>query len=113
MVHPQTNGQKEAIDGVILTIMKKRLDEVKGAWPEELPRILRTMRTTPNSKIKDTSIFSLTFDHEAAILTEINTKIFKVSHYLEKINEQSLREYLDLIEEHRAESSIKVTARKQ
>ncbi|MCI97292.1 gypsy retrotransposon integrase-like protein, partial [Trifolium medium] len=34
--HPQTNGQAEAANRVILRGLKRRLDEAKGNWAEEL-----------------------------------------------------------------------------
>lgn len=38
--HPQTNGQVEGANKVILGELKKRLGEAKGMWVEELPSIL-------------------------------------------------------------------------
>ena len=34
--HPQTNGQAEATNKVILNEMKKRVGKAKGRWTEEL-----------------------------------------------------------------------------
>nr|KYP66423.1 Gypsy retrotransposon integrase-like protein 1 [Cajanus cajan] len=38
--HPQSNGQAEAANKVILTELKKRLGSAKGAWVDELPEVL-------------------------------------------------------------------------
>ena len=38
--HPQTNGQAEAANKVILVELRKRLDSTKGRWPEELVEVL-------------------------------------------------------------------------
>ena len=38
--YPQWNGQAEAINKVIVSGLKKRLDDVKGKWVEELPHVL-------------------------------------------------------------------------
>ncbi|XP_016199519.1 uncharacterized protein LOC107640519 [Arachis ipaensis] len=38
MEHPQANGQAEAANKVILAGFKKRLQDSKGAWAEELPQ---------------------------------------------------------------------------
>nr|KYP62340.1 hypothetical protein KK1_016872 [Cajanus cajan] len=38
--HPQSNGQAEAANKVILTELKKRLGSAKGAWAEKLPEVL-------------------------------------------------------------------------
>ncbi|XP_057425872.1 uncharacterized protein LOC130719257 [Lotus japonicus] len=38
--NPQTNGQAESANKVILKGLKKKLDEAKGLWEEELPGVL-------------------------------------------------------------------------
>ena len=38
--YPQGNGQAEAMNKVILRGLKKRLDDAKGKWVEELPHVL-------------------------------------------------------------------------
>ena len=45
--YPQGNGQTETVNKVIVTGLKKRLDDVKRKWVEELPHVLWTYRTTP------------------------------------------------------------------
>lgn len=70
------------------------------------------MRTIPNLGTKDTP-FSIVFGHEAVILTEIGTKTFRVSEYIEEASEQVLRKDLDLIEERIALTCIKFAVRKQ
>ena len=40
--YPQGNGQAETINKVIVNGLKKRLDEAKGKWVEELPHVLWT-----------------------------------------------------------------------
>ncbi|XP_015971085.1 uncharacterized protein LOC107494552 [Arachis duranensis] len=47
--HPQTNGQVEAANKVILLGLKKRLDKKKGAWADELASVLWSYRTTEQS----------------------------------------------------------------
>ena len=41
-VYPQGNGQGETVNKVIVNGLKKRLDDVKGKWVEELPHVLWT-----------------------------------------------------------------------
>ncbi|XP_020219431.1 uncharacterized protein K02A2.6 [Cajanus cajan] len=48
--HPQTNGQAESANKVILAELKKRLGEAKGAWAEQLPEVLWAYRCTPPSR---------------------------------------------------------------
>ena len=38
--HPQANGHTEVTNRMLLKIIKTKLDEAKGAWPEELPNVL-------------------------------------------------------------------------
>ena len=45
--YPQRNGQVEASNKVIVNGLKKRLDDAKGRWVEELPHVLWAYRTTP------------------------------------------------------------------
>nr|XP_025685154.1 uncharacterized protein LOC112785947 [Arachis hypogaea] len=44
--HPQTNGQVESANKVILLGLKKHLDNKKGAWADELASVLWSYRTT-------------------------------------------------------------------
>ena len=52
--YPQRNGQAEAINKVIVNGIKKKLDDAKGKWVEELPHVLWTYRTTPHKSIGET-----------------------------------------------------------
>ena len=38
--YPQGNGQAEAVNKVIVSGLKKRLDDAKGKWVEELSHVL-------------------------------------------------------------------------
>ena len=38
--YPQGNGQVEAVNKIIVNRLKKRLDDAKGKWVEELPHVL-------------------------------------------------------------------------
>ena len=45
--YPQGNGQAETVNKVIVNGLKKKLDNTKRKWEEELPHVLWTYRTTP------------------------------------------------------------------
>ena len=47
LAYPQGNGQAEAIKKVIVNGLKKRLDDAKRRWVDELPHVLWTYWTTP------------------------------------------------------------------
>ena len=42
LTYPQGNGQAEAVNKVIVSGLKKRLDNTKEKWVEELPYVLWT-----------------------------------------------------------------------
>ena len=44
--YPQTNGQVESANRVLLRGLKRRLEKAKGSWAEEVPRIVRAYHTT-------------------------------------------------------------------
>ena len=52
--YPQRNVQAEAVNKVIVNGLKKRLDDAKGKWVEELPHVLWTYRTTPRRSTGET-----------------------------------------------------------
>ena len=64
--YPQGNGQAETVNKVIVNGLKKRLDDTKGKWVEELSHVLWTYRTTPRKSIGETP-FSMTYWAEAII----------------------------------------------
>ncbi|XP_016192043.1 uncharacterized protein K02A2.6-like [Arachis ipaensis] len=68
--HPQTNGQVEAANKVVLLGLKKRLDNKKGAWADELASVLWSYRTTEQSSTRETP-FRLTYGVDAMIPVEI------------------------------------------
>ncbi|CAJ2653138.1 unnamed protein product [Trifolium pratense] len=97
--HPQTNGQAEAANRVILRGLKRRLDEAKGKWTEELHSVLWSYRTTPHSTTGETP-FRLTYGTEAVIPVETGASSFRTEVPLEgEDNHEMLREELDLLEE--------------
>ncbi|XP_015936371.1 uncharacterized protein LOC107462306 [Arachis duranensis] len=68
--HPQTNGQVESANKVILLGLKKRLDNKKGAWADELASVLWSYRTTEQSATGETP-FRLTYGADTVIPVEI------------------------------------------
>ncbi|RDY09223.1 hypothetical protein CR513_06448, partial [Mucuna pruriens] len=65
-----SNGQAKAANKIILRGLRRRLEEAKGRWVEELPQVLWSYHTMPHSSTNETP-FRLTFDTEAVILVEI------------------------------------------
>ena len=67
--YSQGNGQAEIMNKVILSGLKKRLDDAKGKWVEDLPQVLWTYRATPRRSTGETP-FSMTYETEAVIPLE-------------------------------------------
>ena len=82
--YPQGNGQAEVINKVILSGLKKRLDDAKGKWVEELPHVLWTYRTMPRRSTGETP-FLMTYGAEAVILLEIGFPTTRTSYSIQRI----------------------------
>ena len=59
--------------------MKKRLEEAKGRWPEQLPGVLWASQTTPHSSTGETP-FSLVYGTEVVIPAEVVVPTLLISH---------------------------------
>jgi len=68
--HPQSNGQAEAANKVILNELKKRLALPKGKWIEKLIEVLWAYHCTPQTTTQET-LYSLTYDIEVMILVKV------------------------------------------
>ncbi|RDX77342.1 Tf2-6, partial [Mucuna pruriens] len=104
--HPQSNGQAEAPNKVILRGLRKRLEEAKGRWAEELHQVLWSYHTTPHSSTNETP-FRLTFGTEAMIPVEIGEPSPRTNLFEPSKNEEELRANLDLIQEVREIAHVK------
>ncbi|KAK3031150.1 hypothetical protein RJ639_035148 [Escallonia herrerae] len=98
VAHPQSNGQTENMNQSILQGLKKKLDEAKGAWVDELPKVLWAYRTTPHSVTGETP-FLLCYGTEAMLPVEIGVPTIRSLHFHEVNNEAGLRANLDLLDE--------------
>ena len=64
--YSQRNGQAKDVNKVIVNELKKRLDDAKERWVEELPHVLWTYRITPRKSIGETP-FLMTYGAKAVI----------------------------------------------
>nr|CAN79632.1 hypothetical protein VITISV_038058 [Vitis vinifera] len=69
--YPQSNGQAEATNKTLINALKKRLEQAKGKWVEELPSVLWAYRTTPGRPTGNTP-FAFAYGMDAVISTEID-----------------------------------------
>ncbi|KAK3034730.1 hypothetical protein RJ639_032683 [Escallonia herrerae] len=79
VAHPQSNGQTENMNRSILQGLQKKLDEAKGAWVDELPKVLWAYRTTPHSVTGETPFF-LCYGTEALLPVEIGVPTIRALH---------------------------------
>ena len=103
----QGNGQAEAVNKVIMNGLKRRLDDAKGRWVEELPHILWTYRTTPRKSTRKTP-FSMTYGVEAVIPLENGFPTMRTSTFTSDGNDELLKKNLDLIEERRENAMVQL-----
>ena len=105
--YPQGNEQAETVNKVIVSGLKKRLDDAKGKWVEELAHVLWTYRTTPHRSTEETS-FSMTYRAEAVIPLEIGFSTLRTSSFTPSNNDGLLEKSLDLIEERRENAMVQL-----
>ena len=87
--------------------LKKRLDDAKGRWVEELPHVLWTYRTTPRKSTGETP-FSMTYEAEAVIPLENGFPTMRSSAFTSNENNELLKKNLDLIEERRDNARVQL-----
>ncbi|GAU32292.1 hypothetical protein TSUD_63090 [Trifolium subterraneum] len=86
--HPQTNGQAEAANRVILRGLRRRMGASKGNWTEELHNVLWSYRITPHSTTGETP-FRLTYGTEAVIPVETGEPSPRIEYpHEEDINDE-------------------------
>ncbi|XP_065617155.1 uncharacterized protein LOC136062243 [Quercus suber] len=105
--YPYGNGQTEAVNKVIVNGLKKRLDDAKGKWVEELSHVLWAYRTTPRRSTGET-LFSMTYGAEAVIPLETGFPTLKSSSFSPTSNDKLLEAGLDLIEERRENAMVQL-----
>ena len=100
VAHPKANGQVEAVNKIIKSILKKRLEKARGKWVDELQTALWTYRTTHKSVTSHTP-FSLAYGTEAVIPVELEVPSHRVTYYNPKTNPNLLLESPDFVDEKR------------
>ena len=105
--YPQGNGQAEVVNKVIVNGLKKRLDDAKGRWVEELPHVLWTYRTTPRRSTRETP-FSMTYGAKAIIPLETGFPTLKTSSFSPSSNNELLEKSLDFIKERRESAMVQL-----
>ena len=97
---------------IIMQGLKRRLDEKKKNWVEELNNVIWAYRTTPRT-LTEEKPFRLTYGMDAVIPVEIGSSSYRVSRDIDSdVNNLNTRICLDLLEERREWASIVLEAQK-
>ena len=107
LAYPQGNGQAEIVNKVIVNGLKKRLDDTKGKWVDELLHILWTYRITSHRSTGETP-FSMTYEAEVVIPLETRFLTLRTSLFAPDNNDHLLEKSLDLIEERRENALVQL-----
>ena len=107
LAYLQGNGQAEAVNKTIVNGLKKRLDDAKGRWVEELAHVLWTYCTMPRRSTGEAP-FSMTYGAKAVILLEVNFPTQRTTAFCPGANNGLLEKSLDLIEERRESAMVQL-----
>jgi len=110
--HPETNGQAELANRVLLRGLKRILEKAKGNWLEEVPRILWSYHTTPQLTTKET-LFSLVYGSDAMIPVEIQENSPRFQSFVVEKSNEGRKVNLDLLDEVRDYARINSEALKR
>ncbi|XP_019254996.1 PREDICTED: uncharacterized protein LOC109233565 [Nicotiana attenuata] len=109
--HMCTNGQAESTNKTIVQNLKKKLEGAKGRWREILIEVLCAYQTTPKASTGETT-FSLVYGTEALIPVEVGEPTARVRHLTEGSNNVAMAIALDLLDEKREASLVRIAAQK-
>ena len=87
--------------------LKKRLNDTKGKWVDELPHVLWTYQTTPRRLTGETP-FSMTYEAEVVISLETGFPTLRTSLFIPNSNDNLLEKSLDLVEEQRENAVVQL-----
>ena len=104
VAHPQSNCQVEKANGLVCGGIKKRhlapLEQAAGNWVEELPAVLLSLRTTPNTATQYTPFF-MVYGAEAVLPHDLKFGAPRISRYEEEEAEEALQDDKDTADEAR------------
>ena len=95
-----------------MAVLKKRLDDAKGKWVDELPYVLWTYHTTPRRSMEET-LFSMTYGSKAVIPLEFGFPTLRMDQFNVEENHHLLVDNMDLAEERREIAMVKMASYQQ
>jgi hypothetical protein len=94
----------EKANGLVTSGIKKRLmtplKRAAGSWPEELPSVLWSLRTTPNRSTQYTPFF-MVHGAEAVLPSDVRHNAPRVAAYVEADSVAALEDDVDALDEAR------------
>jgi transposase InsO family protein len=103
VAHPQTNGQVERANDMILQGFHRifdRLNKSGGKWLQEPAAVIWSLRTTPRRTTGFTPFF-LVYDAEVVLLTDLEYGSPKFKSYDKGANQRAREDSLDQLDEAR------------
>jgi hypothetical protein len=104
VTHPQTNGQVERANDMILQGLKPRifdrLNKSGRKWLQELPSVVWSLRTTPSRATGFTPFF-LVYGAEAILPTDLEYGSPRIKSYDAGANQRACEDSLDQLDEAR------------
>ncbi|XP_024032036.1 uncharacterized protein LOC112094694 [Morus notabilis] len=104
-----SKGQVEAVNKIIKVTLKRRLDNYKGKWADELPKVLWAYRMTSMTTTGETP-FSMAYGVEAVLPVKISIPTSRVILYEEDKNAERMGLELDLLEEMRTDAQLRLAS---
>ncbi|XP_019184806.1 PREDICTED: uncharacterized protein LOC109179766 [Ipomoea nil] len=112
VTYPQANGQVENMNRTIADGIRKKLEDVGGNWADKLDRVLWAYRNTQRRATGE-SLFSLAYGFEAKVTVEVVEPTYRISHYTDEGNEESLRIEKNFLEERRETAHARIVEYQQ
>ncbi|XP_057775283.1 uncharacterized protein LOC130994259 [Salvia miltiorrhiza] len=106
VAHPQANGQVELGNRSICEGIKKRLNQSRGKWVEELDTVLWAYRTSPKTATREAP-FTLVYGSNAVIPAETRLESYRITTYDTEQNSELRRTELDLVEAQMDETQVR------
>jgi hypothetical protein len=101
ITHPQTNGQVERANDMILQGLKPRifdrLNKSGRKWLQELPAVVWSLRSTPSRATRFT-LFFLVYGAEAVLPTDLEYRSPRVRGYDKGTNQRAREDSLDQLD---------------
>ncbi|XP_021736139.1 uncharacterized protein LOC110702692 [Chenopodium quinoa] len=94
--HPQSNGQAEVANKLILTALQRKLEEHKGLWVDLVLEVLWANRITEKESTGK-SPFTLAYGADAVVPVEVQIPSLRIQHYKQQGNENRMLEELDFL----------------